>query len=234
VMNIDLDGRFFITALLIAAKTAAIIAAKIAAKAAIAAVKGAVVGAVMGGAFGGVVGGITSAVNGGCFWSGFGSGALTGMISGAIMGAAIGGAKFMLGGSIKSIVGTGIGKAKTAIGQAKIFSGLKAKAKASGVTLKKAKGLSKPARKVSSSLSRSAQGFTKSNTIAGQKVHKGFMKEVAIRKNGKIVARLNGLKRKNIFELKPYNPQSILRGINQLKGYKKLVPGTRRLILVVY
>lgn len=87
------------------------------------------------------------------------------------------------------------------------------------------------------SLPHNSNGETISNMASGRKIHKGFMteyigngKEMSIPKVGRADAVIGN----TIYELKPNNTKSIIKGIQQLKRYNAGLGGGYKLVLVVY
>ena len=83
-------------------------------------------------------------------------------------------------------------------------------------------------------LSKTPDGFTISNRLDGIKIHKSFM-ENGTRIPGSRL-RADGLDdiSKQLFELKPYNRNSLRKGINQIINYNNKLGGGYQMILVFY
>ncbi len=87
------------------------------------------------------------------------------------------------------------------------------------------------------SLPHNAQGETISNLASGNKIHKGFRtdligrgKELKVLGYGRADVVFDG----TIYELKPNNIKSIIKGIKQLHRYNQAFNNKYKLILIVY
>ncbi len=83
-------------------------------------------------------------------------------------------------------------------------------------------------------LNKTTEGFTISNRFSGTKIHKTFMK------NGTTIdgtrLRVDGLDNVNleIYELKPFNKNSLKRGVKQIIKYKETLGKKHKMIIVLY
>ncbi len=81
-------------------------------------------------------------------------------------------------------------------------------------------------------LDRTTDGLTISNKIIGSKIHKTFMG------NGMTIPgtrlRVDGLKGLDLFELKPFNKNSLRRGVKQVVNYNDALGGSYKMFLVLY
>ena len=105
-----------------------------------------------------------------------------------------------------------------------------------GVKIQKATNFTADAKKAVKALDHSG-GVTRSTAAAGRKIHSGYR----FGKHGKEYSQVPGFrmdyldeKNKVIYELKPNNPQSIAKGIKQLKRYNEALGGGYKLILELY
>ena len=83
-------------------------------------------------------------------------------------------------------------------------------------------------------LNKTSDGFTISNRLDGIKIHKSFMGNGAQIYNTRL--RADGLNpvTKQLYELKPYNRNSLRKGVKQIINYNNKLGGDYQMILVFY